>query len=93
LAFGRFLDDIQVMGGSTSAVLPDVVFDASVPVGATTPVALNTPVVDPAILFDSNDPSEGITRNLVGVSLIVGVVVVFFALMFLRPRRKTPGNG
>jgi hypothetical protein len=92
LAFGRFIDGLQVMGGSTSAVLPDVIFNDNAPIGST-PVAIDTPFVDPAILYDSNNPSEGITRNLVGVSLIVGVVIVSFILMFMRrPARKRPGN-
>jgi hypothetical protein len=91
LAFGRFIDNLQVMGGSTSAVLPDGIFNADAPLGST-PVAIDTQIVDPDILNDSNNPSEGVTRNLVGVSLIIGVVIVFFVLMFMRrPARKKPG--
>ncbi len=86
ISFSRFQETMDTQGATVSSVIPTPIFASNETEVIVT--ALPQPTVDLAVLNESNDPSEGTSRNLVGVALI-GVVMVASVLLLLRRRRKS----
>jgi hypothetical protein len=86
ISFNRFLAGIDDQGNPVASIIPTPFFASDQPVDL--PTALPAPTADFSVLNDSNDPSEGTSRNLVG-ALLVGVVMIAGVLLFLRQRKKS----
>lgn len=85
LSVGRSLDGFSnTTNAALSGIMPEPVFSAE-SVDAAGSASTPTPEIDTSILYDSNDPSQGLARNLVGVGVIVvGMLMVLYFL--IRPR-------
>ena len=86
ISFGRFRERVGDQGSGTVVPAP-VVSTPALPVetAVAPPLVSPVPTIDNAILFESNDPSEGISKNLVGLGLI-GVTVIAGFLLLIRRR-------
>jgi hypothetical protein len=88
ISLGRFREVNDDLGSKVTALIPvSTPLDTS---GNSNPLPSASPVptFDSAILFESNDPSEGMAKNLVGVVLI-GITAIAAILLF---RRRKPGT-
>jgi len=90
----RFIEDAGGLGARVSGIIPAPIFgeDGGTPV-VSAPIPSPTPLENQSILVDSNDPSEGITKNLVGVALIGVVVLVAIVLLFRNASQKKTISG
>jgi hypothetical protein len=86
ISFGRFREPVGDQGSGIVVQVPVVSTPSSlVETVVAPPVASLVPTIDNAILFESNDPSEGISKNLVGLALIGVTVIAAFFLLRRRP--------
>jgi hypothetical protein len=88
LAFGRFVESPGAQGASVLGTIPTPVF-SSAQGAQTLPTSVPATAVDPNVLFDSNDPSEGLTKNLVGGALIaLTALTAIFLFVIRRPKKR-----
>lgn len=86
----RFLEGVSRQAGDSPSIIPTSLFQPEEFSDLSLFTPTPTPVANRDILFDSNDPSEGMTRNFVGIGLI-GLAVLVTVLLVIRrkPRKKT----
>lgn len=83
ISFSRFRDVSNNQSRGAVAVIPTSLLPSESPIAF--PGSSPVPTVNSAVLFESNDPSEGMTKNLVGVALI-GVTAIAAFLLLIRRR-------
>ena len=82
ISFSRFRDAIGDQSAVMVSIKPTPVLSSENPI--VFPDASPVPTANSEILFDSNDPSEGVSKNLVGVALIVITAIAAFLLLIRR---------
>jgi hypothetical protein len=85
ISFSRFRDAVGGQSATMVSIMPTPVLSSENTV--VLPDASPVPTANSQILFDSNDPSEGISKNLVGIALIV--ITAIAAFLLLRRRRSS----
>ncbi len=85
-SLGRFVSDLKNDSNRVLPVIPVPTYSIAATSVQTSGSQIQqiTPTVDTSVLFDSNNPSEGMTKNIVGLLLIVSVLAVLFVVVFIR---------
>jgi hypothetical protein len=87
ISFSRFRDVTSDQSMGIVSVIPTPLMPSENTIAI--PGASPVPTVNSAILFESNDPTEGISKNLVGVALIGITAIAAFLLLI---RRRSSGQ-
>lgn len=82
ISFSRFRDVINEQSAVLKSIIPTPVLSVNNTI--ILPDASPVPTANSEVLFDSNDPSEGMSKNLVGVVLIVITAIAAFLLLIRR---------
>ena len=82
ISFSRFRDAIGDQSVGMVSLIPTPLLPSENTI--VLPDASPAPTANSEILFDSNDPSEGMSKNLVGVALIVVTAIAAFLLLIRR---------